>query len=1131
LVIGGSLAGVRAALDLAQSGIQVYWVEESPFLARGNENEVSPHLLTAEMLEAVKHPNIEVLTDARVTGLTGQRGDFQVEVQHGPRYVDLARCTACGDCEPVCPVTVSINGGLRKAIFGHGYRAVPNVFAIEKRGIAPCKAACPGGIHVQGYVALIAQGRFQEALDLIREAVPFPGVLGRVCHHPCEEKCRRGTEVDEPVAICALKRFVDEWVLGPECVEGPAVEGPVLSEVEGWEKGLGELKGPLSAPSAPSKRVAVVGAGPAGLTAAYFLARQGIVSEVFEALPAAGGMMAVGIPTYRLPPEVLQREVAAIEALGVKIHLNHPIDGDGFQRLREEYDAVFVAVGAHQGWTMRIPGEDLKGVLSGVDFLRAVNLAALGGDTASPPRLGERVVVIGGGDVAIDSARVARRACPDPSTGSGRRPSRRVGGQEVTVLYRRSRAELPAEPWQVQEAEEEGINFHYLAAPVRALGQDGVLTGLECIRMELGEPDESGRRRPVPIAGSEFTLECDTLLVAIGQTVDTPFEGLSLVQRGTYVADPVTLQTNVPGVFAGGDAVSGPASVIEAIAAGQRAAESILRYLRGENLALGHTTEEPDLSAIEYYTPEHPVQRPRAQMPRLPLAQRSGFAEVNLGFTQEQAVAEAERCLSCGVCSECLACVSACQPGAIDHNAAGERLTLDIGAVIVADGSEPLAGEVELVLSQACPEPSRRAEGLEGVYNVEAGDVVGASVVAARAMANLASFRERAPVPGGILPPTAAPRVGVFICRCGDKIGGVLDVDTLVDSAKGLPGVVYTQDLFFSCQQEAAAIVQQAVADHRLNRVVLAACSCCSLDQVCYSCTTQRIRCKTNLGVLAADSAKLRETYADMSPRFEFINIREHCAWLHSDDPAAATAEAERLIAAAVAKANLLPPAARPVTQLGNRVLVAGDGAAAGVCADALAAQGFAVARKGEVPSAVVGSPGQFIVTWGGNGNQRQVEADAVVLAPSEAGQLSGLRDAVGVAESTTSLTARLTGVFVCPPDGQAEGMGAAVAARVAALLGRGQMVAECNVARVDPQRCRACGTCESICEFHAPRLVADNEPSTLHSPFSTLLVSQIDPALCRGCGTCAAHCPSSAITAGYSTDEQIEAMLAAMLA
>jgi ferredoxin len=741
-----------------------------------------------------------------------------------------------------------------------------------------------------------------------------------------------------------------------------------------------------------------------------------------------------------------------------------------------------------------IPGEDLKGVFSGVAFLRAVNLAALGVDTASPSRLGEKVVVVGGGDVAIDSARVARR----------------IGGQEVTVLYRRSRVEMPAELWQVQEAEEEGIKFHYLAAPVRALGQDGVLTGLECTRMELGEPDESGRRRPVPIAGSEFTLECDTLLVAIGQTVDTPFEDLYVTRGGTYVVDPVTLQTNVPGVFAGGDAVSGPASVIEAIAAGQRAAGSILRYLRGEDLALGRVAEGPDLSTIEYYTPEQPVQRPRAQMPRLSLAQRSGFAEVDLGLTQEQAVAEAERCISCGVCSECLACVSACQPDAIDHSAVGERLTLDIGAVIVADGRRSLADDV----------------GLEGGYTVAAGDVVGVSVVAARAMADLAGHRQWASIPSEILPPAAAPRVGAFVCRCGDKIGGALDVDALVNSAEGLPGVVYAQDLFFSCQQDAATIIQQAVTDHRLNRVVLAACSCCSLDQVCYSCTTQRVRCKTNLGVLAADSTRLRETYADMFPRFEFVNIREHCAWSHPDDPAAATAEGERLIAATVAKVNLLPPAARRVIQLDSRVLVAGDGAAAGVCADALVAQGFAVTRSGEVPSAVVGSPGRFTATWGGNGNQHQVAVDAVVLAPSEAEQLGKLRDAVGIGESTNSLTARLTGVFVCPPDGRAEVMGMAVAAKVAALLGSGQMVAEYNVARVDPQRCRACGTCESICEFHAPRLVADNELDE-----EGRLVSRIDPALCRGCGTCAAHCPSSAITAGYSTDEQIKAMLAVMLA
>lgn len=1090
LVLGGSRAGLRAALDLAQSGIPVYWVERTPFLGQ-KEGGQARHQLTAEMLEAAKHPHITLLTDARVTGLSGQRGDFQVEVQHGPRYVDPARCTACRDCEPACPVTILVNGQPRKAIFGPplgfdalstvqapdgaqptlaGYRAVPNVFVIEKRGMAPCQAACPGGIHVQGYVALIAQGRFQEALKLIYEAVPFPRVLGRVCHHPCEEKCRRGTEVDEPVAICALKRFVADLDVGQEAI---------LS----------------SAPPVPAGRVAIVGAGPAGLTAAFFLARQGILSEVFEALPVAGGMMAVGIPAYRLPPEVLQQEIAAIEALGVTIHLNHPVDRAEWQRLREQYDAVFVAVGAHRGQALGIPGEDLPGVFSGVDFLRTVNLAARGVSAASPPSLGAKVVVVGGGNVAIDSARVARR----------------MGGQAVTVLYRRTRAEMPAEPWQIQEAEEEGIHFHYLAAPVRALGRDGVLTALECIRMELGEPDASGRRRPVPVAGSEFILECDTLLVAIGQKVEAPFEGLSRTQGGTYVADPVTMQTDVPGVFAGGDAVSGPASVIEAIAAGRRAAESILRYLRGEDLATGRAPQRPDLPDTGYYTPEQPVPRPRTQMPRLPLTQRSGFAEVNLGLTPEQAMAEAERCLSCGVCSECLACVAACQPGAIDHNAVGERLTLDIGAVIVAD-----------------PAQYDREE-REGIYTVETDDILGASVAAAQAMADLARFRQRVPVPGELVWPTAIPRVGVFICRCGDQIGGVVDVEALVDSAKGLPGVLYAWDLSFACHMEAAEVIRQAVVNHRLNRVVLAACSCCSLDQVCYSCTTQRIRCKTNLGVLAAHSARLREIYADMSPWFEFVNIREHCAWLHADDSATATAEARRLVAAAVASVNLLPPPTRPIIQLGSRVLVAGDGAAGEVCAAALKAQGFAVVHSKAIPLTVVGSPGRFTATWDRDGQRHPVEADAVVLAPSEGEQWGGLRNAVGITGPTNLPTARLSGVFLCPPDSPTE-VGAAVAARVAALLGGGQMVAGWNVARVDPQRCRACGTCVNICEFHAPRLVVDQASPHLQSS-TALLVSQIDPALCRGCGTCAARCPSGAITVGYSTDEQIEAMLAALLA
>ncbi|HIC94943.1 MAG TPA: FAD-dependent oxidoreductase, partial [Anaerolineae bacterium] len=545
LVVGSGPAGLQAALDLAEAGIRVHLVERSPFLCpepfgdaqdrpveglRGDGAGMPRHLLRPRLLETSRHPHIQVLTNAEVARLTGERGDFRVEVQQHPRYVDPSACTACSECVAVCPVTIQRPSdplNAEKAIY-KPEDGVPSVFAIEKRGPAPCKAACPAGIHVQGYVALIAQGRFQEALALIREVIPFPSVCGRICHHPCESACRRG-EHDEPIAIRDLKRFVADWETGQQGNEERGDESPHSSLLP---------------------KVAIVGSGPAGLTAAYFLAREGHPVTVFEALPVAGGMMAVGIPEHRLPKDVLRREIEAIEELGVEIRLNTPVGrdgGPGLDELRREYDALFIAVGAHKSRRLGVSGEDLEGVLHGVDFLHRVNL---GEDVA----LGRRVIVVGGGDVAVDSAMVARR----------------LGAQQVTILYRRSRAEMPAHPWEVEEAEEEGIAFHFLASPVRVLGEKGRVVGLECVRMELGEPDESGRRRPIPIPGSEFTVEADTVIVAIGQAVDASFleaGGWELGRGGRIAVDPLTLATGVPGVFAGGDAVTGPATVIEAIAA------------------------------------------------------------------------------------------------------------------------------------------------------------------------------------------------------------------------------------------------------------------------------------------------------------------------------------------------------------------------------------------------------------------------------------------------------------------------------------------------------------------------------------------------------------------------------------
>jgi heterodisulfide reductase subunit A len=666
LVIGAGIAGIQAALDIGNAGFKVYLVERLPsvggHMAQLDKTfptlDCSACILTPKMVDVAGHPNIELMTYSEVLGVEGQVGAFRATVRKKARYVDLAKCTGCGDCAKVCPVVLPNEFDMemadRHAIYVPFPQAVPNKYTIDKRGWPPCKDACPAHIDVQGYVALIGQAKFAEALALIRRTIPFPGVIGRVCNHPCETACNRG-EVDQPVSICALKRFVADMEQEPSPL--PAIE------------------------TFRDQIVAIVGAGPAGLTAAHDLALLGYHVTVFEALPVAGGMLAVGIPDYRLPRDVLDREVARIQALDVEIRLNTPIgstNGPSLADLRRDYDAVFVSVGAHMERQLRIAGEDLAGVVPGAAFLRELNLAGAAA-------VGRRVAVVGGGNVAIDAARSALR----------------LGAEQVTIVYRRSRAEMPASAWEVEDAEEEGILFHFLANPIRILGDDGRVVGLECIRMELGEPDASRRRRPIPIEGSEFVLDVDMIIPAIGQMPDLGFMGaveLPVTRADTLAADPDTLATAVAGVFAGGDAISGPATAIKAIAAGKRAAESIHHYLQdrasgsgtGEHWAGEQRMEGLPVVPFEKVDLRRARKQPRAAMPKLAHPARTAdFAEVELGLDQEQAVAEAQRCLNCAVCSECRQCEVACQPHAVNHNMRDEVLDLDVGAVVVATGFDP----------------------------------------------------------------------------------------------------------------------------------------------------------------------------------------------------------------------------------------------------------------------------------------------------------------------------------------------------------------------------------------------------------------------------------------------------------
>ena len=489
----------------------------------------------------------------------------------------------------------------------------------NKRRLPPCRVACPADVNVQGYIALLQQGKFKQSVELIRKSMPFPAICGRVCFSPCQDACSR-KNIDQPVGIRYLKRLAADI-----------------------EREQGRIK-PDPIPKTHSEKVAIVGAGPAGLSAAYELAKLGYPVSVFERMHEPGGMMRYGIPEYRLQKYVVANEIAYIQDLGVEIKTGVEFGKDiQIDTLRNEgYKAIFIANGAQLSRKLRVPGEDLEGVFPAVEFLRYVSL----GKTVD---VGEKVAVIGGGNSAVDAART----------------SLRLGAKEVTILYRRSRKEMPALPHEIEAAEEEGIRLYFLVAPTQIIGEGGRIKVIECLRMKLGEPDESGRRRPVPIQGTEHTYEVDTVIPAIGQRAETScLPSVLLDERARAISvDPLTLETSIPGVFAGGDIVTGPASIIEAIGAGKRAAVSIDRYLNGKDLRTGREEEIEETTWVKDW--EMITKKPeRYTAPNIDIGrQRVSFEEADelLAKTKEVAIFEARRCLECGPCSECLESEGLCE--------------------------------------------------------------------------------------------------------------------------------------------------------------------------------------------------------------------------------------------------------------------------------------------------------------------------------------------------------------------------------------------------------------------------------------------------------------------------------------
>jgi heterodisulfide reductase subunit A-like polyferredoxin len=1096
MVVGGGIAGMQASLDLADQGFKVHLIEQKSAIGGKMAqldktfptNDCAMCTISPKLVEAGRHPNIEIHTNTTVTDIFGEAGDFSATVYHKPRYIDLEKCIACGDCAKVCPIIIpdKFNEGLnqRRAAFKLYPQAVPNAYAIEKRGIAPCRDACPAGQRAQGYIALIREGRWDDALRVIKMDNPFPGICGRICNHRCETACNRGL-VDEPINIRALKRFITDQVYANP-----------RQEIETAEVMY------------PDQRVAIIGAGPCGLTAAQDLAYAGYPVSIFEAMPVAGGMLRLGVPEYRLPVEIIEREVQDIVDLGIELNLNTQVDNldDLFA---EGYASVLIAVGAHEGIRLPIPGADLDGVLINTHFLRDVRLGKYDQDTGD---LGKEVLVLGGGNVAIDVARSAVRL-----------------GCKVSLACLESREEMPAHEWEIQAAEKEGVTI-YAGRSFEQILPDkaGRVSGVECMQVRAFSFDEGGRLQVDKIEDSNHVIDSDMVIFSVGQRAGLAFipddAGVGLTDQKMIAVNPNTFAATRPGVFAAGDSVSGTAFVIEAVASGHEAAESIIRYLSGNQL---ERSPKPILPVVhleerelaERLTLGEIKVQGRVPLPELPVEQRiDNFAEVEGGYDEKSAQAEAARCLACGICSECMSCTFACGVDAIDHDMPPRQSQIDIGAVILApgyqiyraelseeyglgrypnvvtslqyermlsasgptkghvqrpsDGEQPKkiaflqcvgsrdqshdycssvccmyaakeaimtlehakadargTGEIDVscqvffmdtrAFSKGYEEYYHRAENKYGVKytrcrlsevkeDPQTGDlkvryftpfedqaeileeefdlvVLSVGMEISASVQNLAHslgveldeygfchttlfdplqtsrkgifvagpFREPKDIPETVIEASGsasaaaqllAParfslakfpeypserdksgeseRIGVFVCHCGSNIGGYLDVPSVAEFARSLPGVVHAEDNLYTCSQDSIAHIIKQVITLDLNRVVVASCTPLTHEPLFQDAIRQ----------------------AGLNPHlFEMANIRNQCSWVHSNDWDGATEKAKTLVRMAVARASYLEPLSTTEVPVNHAALVVGGGAAGMTAALSLADQGFPV--------------------------------------------------------------------------------------------------------------------------------------------------------------------------------------------
>jgi len=667
VVIGGGIAGQEAALNLADMNYQVLLVEKG--LSIGGKmihlSKVFPTLdcaaciTTPKMSETARHPNITLMLNSEIDGINKNGKDFQVNITKNPRYVIPEACTGCQECEVVCPEIrldeYNANLAGRKVAYIPFSLANPRIATIDRMDVsAPCISECPGGVKPYGYISLVRNGQYDEAMKLHLEDIPLPGSLGRACYAPCQTQCTRAS-LDTSVDIRRIKRFFAENYYD-KYSEPDAIE--ILNKSD--------------------KKIAVVGSGPAGLTAAYHLALKGHSVKIFESAPVLGGMLMLTLPEFRLPKAIVERDIKNITALGVEFEVNRKIED--LSKLKDEgFDSIFISVGTHDTSSLGVDGSDLDGIISCLDFLREANI----GERQNLQ--GKKVMVIGGGNTAMDASRTALR----------------LGAEKVTVIYRRSRDEMPCFKPEIDEAEEEGVNISVLRNPIKFFGENGNLQKVQLIQMKLGEPDQSGRRRPIPIPGSEYIEDVDVVIEAIGLQPSTACFGntLELKRDGTIKVNDKTLQTNVEHVFAGGDSVSGASTIIEAAGQGKKAAFYIDKYLQGLTIEEYESGDKlPPIDKKQLLSKHKFDLIPQLGHKNRPVKERiQDFKDVETTFTEEEVLFSSNRCLDCSNCRECHQCLNICPAYAIDFSQKKEVYDIKAKSVVVTTGFKlfPPSGKPE----------------------------------------------------------------------------------------------------------------------------------------------------------------------------------------------------------------------------------------------------------------------------------------------------------------------------------------------------------------------------------------------------------------------------------------------------